>query len=95
MVIAYAMHPLSWWLTRRKKLQPWVGLPNILARQFLVPEFLQDQAQPQALAQALHHWLSHPDEVQSLQDEFLAMHHTLQRNTATSSADAIQKILDR
>jgi lipid-A-disaccharide synthase len=95
MVIAYAMHPLSWWLTRRKKMQLWVGLPNILAKDFLVPEYLQEQAQPKAMAQALHHWLSHPQEVRVLQDQFLTMHHTLQRNTATSSADAIQKILDR
>jgi lipid-A-disaccharide synthase len=95
MVIAYAMHPLSWWLTRRKKIQPWVGLPNILAQSFLVPEYLQEQAQPEAMAQALHHWLTHPAEVQAVQSRFLAMHHSLQRNTATSSADAIQKILDR
>jgi lipid-A-disaccharide synthase len=95
MVIAYAMHPLSWWLTRRKKIQPWVGLPNILAQSFLVPEYLQEKAEPEAMAQALHHWLTHPQEVLSLQNQFLNMHLTLQRNTATSSADAIQKILDR
>jgi lipid-A-disaccharide synthase len=95
MVIAYAMHSLSWWLTRRKKMQPWVGLPNILAQDFLVPEYLQEQAQPKVMAQALDHWLTHPGEVLALQNQFLAMHQTLQCNTATSSADAIQKILDR
>ena len=95
MVIAYNMHPLSWWITRRKKLQPWVGLPNILAQQFLVPEFLQDQAQPEALSEALHQWLIQPLRVQQLQQQFEAMHLGLQRDTALSSADAIQKVLAR
>jgi lipid-A-disaccharide synthase len=49
MVIGYHMHPLSWWLMRRKQLQPWVGLPNILCRDFVVPELIQDAATPQAL----------------------------------------------
>ena len=95
MVIAYNMHPVSWWITRRKKLQPWVGLPNILAQQFLVPEFLQDQAQPEALSEALHQWLIQPLRVQQLQQQFEAMHLGLQRDTALSSADAIQKVLAR
>ena len=52
MVIGYHMHPLSWWLMRRKQLQPWVGLPNILCRDFVVPELIQDAATPQALSAA-------------------------------------------
>ncbi len=51
MVIAYNMHPLSWRMMKRKQLQPWVGLPNILSGEFVVPELLQDAATPQALAQ--------------------------------------------
>ena len=47
MVIAYNMHWLSWHIMRRKKLQPWVGLPNILCRNFVVPELLQDAATPE------------------------------------------------
>ena len=46
MVIAYHMHPISWRLMRRKQLQPWVGLPNILCGDFVVPELLQDAATP-------------------------------------------------
>ena len=41
MVIGYHMHPLSWWLMRRKQLQPWVGLPNILCGEFVVPELIR------------------------------------------------------
>ena len=95
MVIAYNMHPLSWWLMRRKKLQPWVGLPNILAGEFLVPELLQDRATPQALAGALHTWLAQPEKAAQLQQRFEAMHQSLSRDTAQSCADAIEKILAR
>ena len=53
MVIAYRMSPWSWRIMRRMKYQPWVGLPNILSQRFVVPEFLQDDATPEKLAQAL------------------------------------------
>ena len=53
MVIAYRMSPWSWRLMKRMRYQPWVGLPNILAGRFVVPEFLQDDATPENLAQAL------------------------------------------
>jgi lipid-A-disaccharide synthase len=95
MVIAYNMHPVSWWLMRGKKLQPWVGLPNILAGEFLVPELLQDQATPAALADALHEWLAQPQKTAQLQRRFEAMHQSLTRDTAQSCADAIEKILAR
>ena len=57
MVIAYNMNRISWSLMRRKQLQPWVGLPNILCGEFVVPELLQDAATPQALADATLAWL--------------------------------------
>ncbi len=95
MVIAYNMHPVSWWLMRGKRLQPWVGLPNILAGEFLVPEFLQDQATPQALADALHEWLTQPQKAAQLQQRFEAMHQSLSRDTSQCCADAIEKILAR
>lgn len=57
MVITYRMHPVSWRLMRRKALQPWVGLPNILTRSFVVPELIQDACTPERIAQeALSLW---------------------------------------
>jgi lipid-A-disaccharide synthase len=53
MVIAYKMSPWSWRLMRGMRYLPWVGLPNILAGRYVVPEFLQDEATPENLAQAL------------------------------------------
>lgn len=97
MVIAYRMSALSWQIMRRKKLQPWVGLPNILCRDFVVPELLQDAATPQALATALLTWLDaaerDPAKISALQQMFTALHTVLRRDTPRLATDAIQQIL--
>ena len=97
MVIGYHMHPLSWWLMRRKQLQPWVGLPNILCGDFVVPELIQDAATPQALCAATLQWLDarqhHPEKITALEQRFTALHESLRRNTPQLAADSIQKIL--
>ena len=98
MVIAYNMNWLSWQIMRRKKLQPWVGLPNILCQDFVVPEFLQGAATPQALANAVLGWLdayaTAPARIAELEQKFMASHAELQRDTATIATDAIQKVLE-
>jgi lipid-A-disaccharide synthase len=94
MVIAYNMNALSWRLMQRKQLQPWVGLPNILSREFVVPELLQDAATPEALAHATLAWLDAPEKTQALQQKFSELHVQLQRDTPTLCADAIQKVLE-
>ncbi|ABM32420.1 lipid-A-disaccharide synthase [Paracidovorax citrulli] len=94
MVIAYHMHPISWRLMCRKQLQPWVGLPNILCGDFVVPELLQDAATPQALATAVMQWLDAPaGQRDALARRFTALHEELRRDTPRLAADAIQKIL--
>ena len=95
MVIAYNMHWLSWKLMQRKQLQPWVGLPNILCRDFVVPELLQDAATPQALADACLQWLdpAASARIAALDATFTALHHSLQRDTAQLATDAIEKII--
>ncbi|MEG0052375.1 MAG: lipid-A-disaccharide synthase [Comamonas sp.] len=99
MVISYRMHPISWWLMRRKQLQPWVGLPNILCSDFVVPELLQDAATPEALAAATLDWLQAydqaPSKIDALQARFSALHETLFRDTSALAADAIQKLMCR
>ena len=97
MVIGYHMHPLSWRLMRRKQLQPWVGLPNILSGEFVVPELLQDAATPQALAAAVLDWFHALDHdaarMAALHLRFTALHESLRRNTPQLAANAIQKVL--
>jgi len=93
MVIAYNMNWISWQMMKRKKLQPWVGLPNILAQEFCVPELLQDQASPEKMANAVLDWLRSPEKAQALVSRFEAMHQSLLRDTPTLAAHAIQTLV--
>ena len=94
MVIAYNMNWLSWQIMRRKQLQPWVGLPNILCGEFVVPELLQDAATPEALAEAMLAWLREPERIHALQLKFTALHQELRRDTSRLATDAIQQVLE-
>lgn len=97
MVISYHMHAISWRLMRKKQLQPWVGLPNILCQDFVVPELLQAAATPEALAEAVTQWLDaprlDPARLAQLEQRFHDLHLELRRDTPKLAADAIQKIL--
>ncbi len=95
MVIGYKMNPASWQVLRLMAYQPWVGLPNILARDFLVPELLQDRANPSDLADALWVQLSDQQNRQRLQRRFTDMHHELRRDTAAQGARAVIELLQQ
>ncbi len=89
MVIAYRMSPWSWRLMKRMRYQPWVGLPNILAGRFVVPEFLQDEATPDNLAQALGNLLVDAPVRARLEAVFDGIHRQLRQGTAEKAAAAI------
>ena len=93
MVIAYNMAPLSWALMRRMQYQAWVGLPNILCGQFVVPEFLQDGATPDNLAQALGNLLDDAPLRARIAARFATLHSELRQNNATRAADAVDALL--
>lgn len=92
MVIAYHMNWLSWQITRRKKLQPWVGLPNILCREFVVPELLQDQAKPADMAREVLNWFSQPDRVSHVKARFDRLHAELTRDTVGLSVGVLRSL---
>jgi lipid-A-disaccharide synthase len=93
MVIAYRTSWLTYALMKPRQLQPWVGLPNILCREFVVPELLQANANPDKLCGALEGWLDSPDRMRSVQQRFRELHAQLLRDTATLATDAIEKVL--
>lgn len=93
MVIGYNMHPLSWQIMKRMRYQPWVGLPNILSRDFVVPELIQGDCNPPALAAAVARWLDDPAACAAVARRFEDLHRLLKRDTARCATDAIAKIL--
>ena len=93
MVIAYKLMRATWEIARHI-VKPPVGLPNILAGEMIVPELLQNAATGQALADALWFQLTDQANRQRLEERFIAMHYSLLRNTAQTSADAILEVMN-
>jgi lipid-A-disaccharide synthase len=95
MVIAYKMSPWSWRLMRGMRYLPWVGLPNILAGRYVVPEFLQDDATPENLSQALGNLLVDRQVGAAISRVFDGVHRLLRQDTAQKAAAAVLPYLQR
>lgn len=93
MVITYRMPKLSWQILKRMRLQPYVGLPNILADKFVVPELLQDDSTPEKLAEATIKLISDTGYAAEIKAEFTKIHHSLRQNTAEKAAVVILSLL--
>jgi lipid-A-disaccharide synthase len=78
---------------KRMAYQPWVGLPNILCREFVVPELIQGAFTPQALAEAALTWLDDAAARQRVAARFAELHQLLRRDTARLATDAIARVL--
>jgi len=97
MVISYVLSPwmrriMAWKSGQQRPYLPWVGLPNVLARDFVVPELLQDDATPDKLAQAA--WTALTDEAAAarIQARFAGMHRELLLDTPALAAQAILEV---
>ena len=93
MVISYKVPWLTAQIMKRQGYLPYVGLPNILCGEFVVPELLQNDATPEKLAQALIDWLNHPNKVTELKVRFSQMHETLRRPTGLLVAQAVAQTI--
>lgn len=94
MVITYRMPALSWWLTNKLRYQPWVGLPNILAGRFVVPELLQDAATPEALAEAMLGIQGDAEGRAAMQNAFHEQHLQLRQGSSERAAEAVLQYLE-
>ena len=93
MVIAYKMAEASYQLMRHMGYLPYVGLPNILAGEFVVPELMQRDASPENLAQALFNTFNDTVVRERIPRRFAAIHRELKRNTAEQAARAVLPLL--
>jgi len=94
MVIAYRQSRISWMLMRQMAYLPYIGMPNILAGEMLVPEYVQGKATPAALAAALLGLLRDTVLQQRQIQKFREIHATLRQNTAERAALAVLSVLD-
>ncbi|HUR87481.1 MAG TPA: lipid-A-disaccharide synthase [Ramlibacter sp.] len=93
MVIAYRLNWITYGLMKPKALLPWIGLPNILCNESVVPELIQSQVNPESLARALLDWLEAPERMAAVREKFGTLHELLSRDTATLATNAIEKTL--
>ena len=93
MVITYRMPTLSWWILKRMNYLPYVGLPNILAGKFVVPELLQKEATPQKLADAVSLLLVDKNRIKEIEQEFTSIHKSLKQNSAKKAAQVVLSYL--
>lgn len=94
MVISYVLSPLmqklmAWQSGQDKPTTPWVGLPNILAQDFIVPELLQDEATPEKLAQTTEKALFDNNWSSCVKQRFVDLHHSLRLDTPRLAAEVI------
>lgn len=94
LVITYRQSPLTWAIQRRLLYLPWIGLPNILAGERLVPEFVQGEANPSRLAQALADLLFDPEAQRRQRERFREIHERLRQDAAQKAATAVLEAID-
>jgi lipid-A-disaccharide synthase len=88
-VIFYRVHTLTACIVRSKLLLPWVGLPNVLAGKFVVPEILQEDATAENLAQAALNLYDDTVTRRRLEALFAGFAASLAADTGGLAADAI------
>jgi len=94
MVITYKAARSSYWIARRLVRLPYVGLPNILAGRFVVPEILQDEATPETLANAMVKLYEDKENAEAVAEAFTDIHLQLRQNNAEKAAAAVVECLN-
>jgi lipid-A-disaccharide synthase len=94
MVITYRMPWLSWQILKRMLYLPYVGLPNVLAKRFVVPELLQKEATPEKLAEATLKLVSDKEQVKAIQETFTDIHKQLRQKADEKAAQVVMSYLN-
>jgi lipid-A-disaccharide synthase len=89
MVITYKMAGLTAFIMKKMGYLPWVGLPNIIAGEFVVPEILQRDATPENLSQAVLNSLNDPVVNRKLPERLDRIRLLLRKDTAARASEAI------
>ncbi|WP_417539370.1 lipid-A-disaccharide synthase [Marinobacter sp.] len=94
MVVGYRLSNVSWAVISRLVKVPHVSLPNLLAKQPLVPELLQDDATPESLGAAVLERMENQQERDRLVEAFSELHHTLKQDADEKAAQAISELVE-
>jgi lipid-A-disaccharide synthase len=95
MVVAYRTTALTHRILSLLLRVPYVSLPNLLAGRRIVPEFLQDAVDPEAMGEALLRYLNRPAEVWTMTEVFTRLHRRLRRDAARSAAGVVLELVGK
>ena len=89
MVIVYRTAPLTYALARRLVSVPFIGMPNLIAGRGVVPELIQDDANPERMAAEVARFLDDPAHAAATRDALAAIRPALGGGGAAERAAAI------
>ena len=95
MVVGYRVGKVTYAIARRLVKSEFVSLPNLLCREQLVPELIQDGLTTDAIVESVNHWFDHPDQAAALKSRFRAVHEQLRGGASEKAADAVSQLLER
>ncbi len=95
-VAAYKLSRFTYWLLRGVGMLKVanVTLPNHLASLPIVPEFIQDQAEPETIGPQLYRWLKQPWTTRAIEMECVDVHKALRQDASFHAAAAIAELLE-
>ncbi|WP_455217845.1 lipid-A-disaccharide synthase [Kaarinaea lacus] len=93
MVVAYKLSPVTYQLAKRMVKVDNVSLPNLLAGETLVPEFIQHEATPEKLGSAVLDYFNRPEKTQKIHDRFGEIHLALRQDASRRAVDAITGLI--
>ncbi|MBE3665280.1 lipid-A-disaccharide synthase [Vibrio navarrensis] len=92
MVVGYRVNALTAFLAKRLLKTEYVSLPNILAGEELVKEYLQDDCTPQNLLAEVSRLLEGNN--QSMLNKFTEMHHWIRKDADQQAANAVLNLIE-
>lgn len=95
MVAAYRLGAFTYQLAKRLVTIPYIAMPNILAGERIIPEFVQDEVTPQNLKDALMPYFDVNQSTTELIDKFQQLHTMLRRNASETAADAVETLIEK
>ena len=99
MVVGYRMKPFTYFLAKRLVKTKYISLPNLLADEMLVPEMIQEDCEPQKLAEQLSQYLGDDESaVKSrsvLIQRFTELHKLIQCDADSQAAQAVIDLLEK
>lgn len=91
-ILTYRLSGITAWLFRRKRVSPFVGLPNIILGREVVPEILQEEATPERLTEALAELLRNPEKRAVMRCDFRQIRQLLQADTAGEMLRGLESV---